>query len=121
MTAPFADFAAAADDVGATRSKLAKRDRLAAYLRDLEPAELRLAATWFAGRPLPGVGDRLGLGWVQQAAALSAAAGVGGEALNESYLRHSDGGDVAAELLSRRERRGAALTVDDVGSGTMSG
>ena len=115
MSALFADFAAAADAIGATRSKLAKRDRLAAYLRDLEPDELRLAATWFAGRPLPGIGDGLGLGWVQQAAALTAAAGADGAAMNAAYLRHSDGGDVAAELLAARQRRGAPLTVADVG------
>ncbi|MEO8511074.1 MAG: ATP-dependent DNA ligase [Chloroflexota bacterium] len=115
MSAPFADFAAAADAIGATRSKLAKRDRLAAYLRELEPDELRLAATWFAGRPLAGIGDRLGLGWVQQAAALTAAAGVDGAAMNAAYLRHSDGGDVAAELLVARERRGKPLSVSDVG------
>jgi DNA ligase-1 len=117
MTAPFADFAAAADAIAATRSKLAKRDRRAAYLRPLEPDELRLAATWFAGRPLPGIGDRLGLGWVQQAAALSAAAGVDGAALNAAYLRHSDGGDVAAELLAARERHpvGEPLSVGEVG------
>ena len=102
MGSLFAEFAAAAVAIGATRSKLAKRDRLAAYLRTLQPDELRLVATWFAGRPLPGVGDRLGLGWVQQAAALTAAAGVDGAALNAAYLRHSDGGDVAAELLGGR-------------------
>lgn len=119
MTGPvaaFADFAAAADAIAATRSRLAKRDQLAAYLRELEPDDLRLVATWFAGRPLPGVGDRLGLGWVQQAAALAAAAGVDGEQLHASYLRHSDGGDVAAELLTARERRGKRLSVHDVGA-----
>jgi DNA ligase-1 len=57
----------------------------------------------------------LGLGWVQQAAALTAAAGVDGAAMNAAYLRHSDGGDVAAELLAARERRGEPLSVSDVG------
>ena len=115
MTAPFAAFADTADAVGATRSKLAKRDHLAAYLRALTPDDLRLVTTWFAGRPLPGVGDRLGLGWVQQSAALSAAAGARSGEMSQAYLRHSDTGDVAAELLAGREPRGAPLTIAEVG------
>ena len=55
-SSPFAAFASAADDIGATRSKLAKRDRLAAYLRQLPAADLPVAATFLSGSPLPGRG-----------------------------------------------------------------
>ena len=96
---PFAEFARTADAVAATRSKLAKRDLLAAYLRGLPDEDLPVAATFFAGRPLPGADDRLGLGWVQQSQALAAASGADAEALNAAYLRHSDFGDAAADLL----------------------
>ena len=74
-SSPFADFAATAGSVAATTSKLRKRDLLAAYLRGLPRDDVPMAATYFAGRPLPGAQDRLGLGWVQQSQALAAASG----------------------------------------------
>ena len=46
-SSPFAELAAAAAAVGATRSKNAKRDLLAAYLRELPPGDLAAAnAEW---------------------------------------------------------------------------
>jgi DNA ligase-1 len=113
-SSPFAEFARVADAVAATTSKLRKRDLLAAYLRDLPPGDLAVAATFFAGRPLPGAADRLGLGWVQQSQALAAASGADAAALNTAYLRHSDLGDAAAELLAGRAPSGRPLTVADV-------
>jgi DNA ligase-1 len=113
---PFADFANAADEVASTTSKLRKRDTLAAYLRGLPTQELPIAATFFAGRPLPGAADRLGLGWVQQSQALAAASGADASALNAAYLRHSDLGDAAADLLAGRAGTIPRLTVADVGA-----
>jgi DNA ligase-1 len=109
---PFAELAAVAARVAATRSKNAKRDVLAAYLRDLMPGDLAAATAFFAGRPLLDPTAKLGLGWVQQGAALAAASGAGEDALRAAYLRHSDLGDAAAELLARRGSDG--LTVADV-------
>ncbi|HEX2222267.1 MAG TPA: ATP-dependent DNA ligase [Candidatus Limnocylindria bacterium] len=111
----FAEFAAAADAVGATRSKLRKRDALADYLRGLPPDELAIACTFFAGRPLAGADDRLGLGWVQMSAALQEASGADGERLAAAYLRHSDFGDAAAELLADREPLPPPLELAEVG------
>ncbi len=111
---PFAAFADVATAVAATRSKIAKRDALASYLRELSPDELNAAATFFAGRPLPGAADRLGLGWVQQSQALAAASGADAEALNAAYLRHSDFGDAAAELLAGRPGTKPRLALLDV-------
>jgi len=51
-SSPFADLARTAAAVGATRSKNAKRDLLAAYLRGLPPQDLAPASVFFAGRPL---------------------------------------------------------------------
>lgn len=110
----FAEFTRVADAVSATASKLRKRDLLAAYLRDLPPADLPIAATFFAGRPLPGAADRLGLGWVQQSQALAAASGADAAVLNTAYLRHSDLGDAAAELLAARSGSGKGLAVADI-------
>jgi DNA ligase-1 len=112
-SSPFSRFADVADAVSATRSKLRKRDLLAAYLRDLTDADLPVACTFFAGRPLADPGDRLGLGWVQQSAALAAASGASPRAMGESYQRYSDFGDVAAELLDRAPR-GERLVLADV-------
>jgi DNA ligase-1 len=113
---PFADLAATAAAVGATRSKLAKRDLLAAYLRELPADDLPAAAVFFAGRPLLDPTAKLGLGWVQQGAALAAASGSDADALREAYLRHSDLGDAAAELLARPPD-GEPLSVADVRDG----
>ena len=113
-SSPFADLAATAAAVGATRSKNAKRDLLAAYLRVLPAGDLAAACAFFAGRPLANQAARLGMGWVQQGAALGRASGVDEETLRAAYLRHSDFGDAAAELLATAERSGAPLTVADV-------
>lgn len=110
----FADFSRVAGEVSGTRSKIAKRDVLAAYLRELDAGDLQTAATFLSGRPLPAAGDRLGLGWVQQSQALAAASGADGAALNAAYLRHSDFGDAAAELLDARPRRRRRLTLAEV-------
>ncbi|MEP7040842.1 MAG: ATP-dependent DNA ligase [Chloroflexota bacterium] len=113
-SSPFTAFATTAEAVAATSSKLRKRDVLAAYLRDLPPADVPIAATFFAGRPLPGNADKLGLGWVQQSQALAAASGADEQALHDAYLRHSDFGDAADELLRGRAPAGKPLTLADV-------
>ena len=110
-SSPFAAFAQTAETVAATTSKLRKRDLLAAYLCDLPPDDLPIAATFFAGRPLPGAADKLGLGWVQQSQALIAATGADEQSLHAAYLRHLDFGDAAAELLAEREPGGERLTL----------
>src|SRR6266542_3449523 len=113
-SSPFAAFAATADAVRGTTSKLRKRELLASYLRELPQSDLQIAATFFAGRPLPGAQDKLGLGWVQLSGALSAASRATDRALSDAYLRHSDVGDAAAELFEGREPDGERLTLADV-------
>ncbi len=111
----FSALADAAAAVGATRSKHEKRDRLAAYLRELPAVDLVPATVFFAGRPLVDPSGKLGLGWVQQGAALAAASGADEDTLRAAYLRHSDFGDAAAELLERRTRDPSpSLTIADV-------
>lgn len=117
MADPSPDFSRLADTaraVAATRSKIAKRELLAACLRELPADDLAAATVFFAGRPLADPAARLGLGWVQQSAALAAAADASEEALREAYLRHSDFGDVAAELLGARRPDRPALTIAEV-------
>ena len=114
---PFAAFAETADAIAATPSKIAKRDLLAAYLRNLPAGDVPVAATFFAGRPLPGAADKLGLGWVQLSGAVARASGAGDRELSQAYLRHSDVGDAALELLERRSPAGTGLSVADVDRG----
>lgn len=114
---PFADLAATADAIGATRSKNAKRDLLAAFLRGLGTDDLAAASVFFAGRPLVDPSAKLGMGWVQQGAALAAASRADEEAIRAAYLRHSDFGDAAADLLVDAEPAGERLTIRDVADG----
>jgi DNA ligase-1 len=109
---PFAALAQVAEAIGATRSKNAKRDLLAEYLRRLPAADLGAATAFFAGRPLLEPTAKLGMGWVQQGAALGAASQADPAALREAYLRHSDFGDAAAEVLAGRP--GTSLTIREV-------
>lgn len=109
---PFASLASVAARVAATRSRNAKRDLLAGYLRALPRDDLAASVAFFAGRPLLDPTARLGMGWVQQGAALAGASGAQPDALRQAYLRHSDFGDAAAELLDGRP--GGSLTVRDV-------
>ena len=113
-SSPFAAFAETAEAVAGTTSKLRKRDLLASYLRGLPPGDVPIAATFFAGRPLPGNADKLGLGWVQQTQALASASGADEQALHEAYLRHSDLGDAAAELLEGRSPGRPGVQLADV-------
>ncbi len=113
-SSPFAALAATADAVSATRSKNAKRDLLAAYLRGLDTGDLAAASAFFAGRPLLDPTAKLGMGWVQQGAALAAASGADEDAIRAAYLRHSDFGDAAGELLAGAKPTGKALTVREV-------
>src|ERR687896_107851 len=112
---PFVRLADTAAAVAGTRSKNAKRELLASYLRELPPDDLVAAAVFFAGRPLVDPTAKLGIGWVQQGAALAGASGAEEDALRAAYLRHSDFGDAAAELLARDLP--PTLTVADVGQG----
>ena len=117
LSSPLADFAATADAVAATSSKLQKRDVLAGYLRSLPAGDVPVAATFFAGRPLAGSADKLGLGWVQLSEAIARASGAADDAMRSAYLHHSDVGDAAAELLEGRAPHGPGLTLADADEG----
>ena len=90
-SSPFADLARTAAAVGATRSKNAKRDLLAAYLRELPDADLPPATAFFAGRPLVDPAAKLGIGWVQQGAALAAASGADPDEIRRRLIEQVTG------------------------------
>ncbi len=96
-------FAAVAEAIRATTSKLEKTRLLAEYFAGLDDARLPLAAIFFTARPFAERDQRkLNLGYAVIRDALIGLAGVGEDALGDSYLRHSDIGDVIEEVLHGR-------------------
>ena len=99
------EFAQTADAIGATGSTLAKTRLLADYLRELEPADLRLAATYFTARPFGGADRRvLRLGWSSISKVVERLAARPAAELSQAFLRHSDLGDWANEALEGKTR-----------------
>lgn len=96
-------FAAACEAVGATRSRLAKRAALVAYLASLDDASLPVVCTFLAGRPFPTWDPRvLGLGYAGLRGALAGAAALDPAAIDAETLRTGDLGAAAERLLQSR-------------------
>ena len=95
------EFARTADAIAATASKLEKTRILAGYLKGLDAADLRLAATWMTGRPFSLNDPRtLQLGGSSMWKAVQALSGADPDELSRVYLKHSDPGDWAEEVLA---------------------
>jgi DNA ligase-1 len=94
-------FARVGEAIRATTSKLEKTRLLAEYFTGLDDATLPIAAVFFTGRPFADRDQRkLNLGYAVIRDAMLALAQIDDEALGESYLRHSDMGDVMEEALT---------------------
>jgi DNA ligase-1 len=101
--APFHSFADTCARVAAESSKLAKITLVAEYLRSLDADVVGLAATWFSGHPFASSQNKvLQLGWAVMRDALCAIGGVEEEAFHQIYLKHSDSGETAFEILQKR-------------------
>jgi DNA ligase-1 len=86
--------------IRATSSKLEKTRLLGEYFAGLDDEILPLAAVLFTARPFADRDQRkLNLGYAVIRNAVCELAGVDEEALGESYMRHSDVGDVIEEVL----------------------
>jgi DNA ligase-1 len=93
-------FARTGEAIRATSKKLEKTRLLGEYFSGLDDAELAIAAIFYSARPFADRDQRkLNLGYSVIRAAVCALAGVEEEALGESYMRHSDVGDVIQEIL----------------------
>ena len=91
-----------AERVSATTRTSVKTHLLAAYLRTLDPAELPVAAIFFAGRPFAEVDGRTtGLGWATISGAVASLADLPPEALGDAYDRSSDLGLAVADVLEQ--------------------
>src|SRR5712692_9618576 len=88
------------ETIRATNSKLEKTRVLGEYFAGLDDEMLPLAAVFFTARPFADRDQRkLNLGYAVIRNAVCELAGVDEEALGESYMRHSDVGDVIEEVL----------------------
>ena len=86
--------------IRATNSKLEKTRLLGEYFAALDDGTLPLAAVYFTARPFADRDQRkLNLGYAVIRNAVCDLAQVDEEALGESYMRHSDVGDVIEEVL----------------------
>jgi DNA ligase-1 len=78
-------------DIAARAGKLEKIAILAAYLRELDEADLAAATRFFTGNPFPARDERsLGIGWRTIVQAAMAAWGVSDEQLASAYREHGD-------------------------------
>src|SRR5436189_5595345 len=93
-------FARTGEAIRAINSKLEKTRLLGEYFASLDEEALPLAAVFFAARPFADRDQRkLNLGYAVIRNAVCDLAQVDEEALGESYMRHSDVGDVIEEVL----------------------
>ncbi len=93
-----------AERVAGTTRTSEKTSLLARYLAVLPADELRLAATFLAGRPFAEADQRaIGLGWATIAAVVCHLAEAPAGALGAAYDHSSDLGKAVAEVLSLRE------------------
>src|ERR1700737_2336074 len=93
-------FARTGEAIRATSSKLERPRRPGGYFAGLDDEALPLAAVFFTARPFADRDQRkLNLGYAVIRNAVCELAQVDEEALGESYMRHSDVGDVIEEIL----------------------
>jgi DNA ligase-1 len=94
------EFAAACDAVAATPAKSLKVERLAAYFRSLEPADLAAAARFTAGKPLGAADERkLAIGGRTILAAARRAWSIDDAELTAAYRETGDLGEALGPLL----------------------
>ncbi len=98
-----AQFAAVAETVKGTASKLEKIAALQAYFAALDTDSAALATVYFTGRPFPQADARtLNLGWSLLQRAVLHAANASEADFRAAYGRYRDSGDTAEALLAAK-------------------
>ena len=96
-------FAQTCARIGVDSRKLEKVRVLSEYLGKLRGDALNLVTTWFTGRPFPANQNKvLQLGWALIRDAVSTAGAVEAAVFHEVYLKYSDLGEAAAEILGHQ-------------------
>ncbi|HKC77324.1 MAG TPA: hypothetical protein VKB70_02945, partial [Gaiellaceae bacterium] len=111
-------FAACADAIAATSSKLEKVRILGEYLASLDVDRLAVATRFLAGRIFPAWDGRvLMVGFAAMRDALHELTAADDAAMSQSYRRHADGGDVVRDLLELAGHTGGDVDLLDVEAG----
>lgn len=107
------EFAAVAEAVRSTASKLEKVEALAAYLRGLTDVDAARAAVFLTGRVFAQADERtLGVGWSLVRRAVGAAAGVDEQEFRAAYARFRESGETAEAIFAGRVRSSSASLGD---------
>ena len=108
----FIAFANTCTAISSTSSKLEKTRLLAEYLRTVDDQNIGRVAIWFTGLPFASSEGRvLQLGWALLRDALCAVGRIDADQLHQIYLKHSDLGETASEVLQEQAARRPALTL----------
>ena len=112
----FVHFAETCAKIAGTTKKLEKTALLAEYLKTLEAKALPIATVWFTGTPFPSSQNKaLQLGWAIIRDALCATLDVDQSVFGQVYLKHSDLGEAAFEMLERRGgKQTSGYAIEDV-------
>jgi len=111
----FHAFAETCAAIGAVSGKLEKVRLLAEYLATLEGEPLTWVTAWFTGYPFPpGQNKVLQLGGASITDALCAVGQLTRAELRQIYLKHSDGGETAFEVLARNPKSAPTLSVESI-------
>jgi DNA ligase-1 len=113
----FYRFAEICRAIGAVGGKLEKVRLLADYLQPLEGEPLAWVTTWLTGYPFPPSHNKtLQLGGAVIRDALCAVGRITPTSLRQIYLKHSDAGETAFEILSNQPAASLALSIECVQS-----
>lgn len=108
--ASLAAWAATAEEIRATRSRLAKGAALRRWFVALDDDALVVGARFFAGTVFPRHDARtVQVGPALLFRTLAQIAGADPDRLGDRWVAHGDGGDLAAELFAGRPSRGLRL------------
>ena len=111
----FEAFAAACSAIGATAKKLEKIRLLADYLKALDEGSLAPINTWFTGHPFPPSQNKvLQLGWAIIRDTLCAVCQINHGEFGQVYLKHSDLGETASEILPGLSPRHPTQTIASI-------
>ncbi|MGV3773457.1 MAG: ATP-dependent DNA ligase [Verrucomicrobiales bacterium] len=96
----FLQFAETCARIGSTTKKLEKTELLSTYFKTLDQNNLSRVAVWFTGSPFASSQNKiLQLGWALIRDALMAISGISEGDFGQVYLKHSDLGEAAYEIL----------------------